>query len=92
METYIQTYIRTYGLSLVVLSAALQQKTWQYNCPLFVQVVCSQDPSWWQARLEGEDTIGLIPSLDLEERRKCFVDKDDLKKRFSCCGSGVGFW
>jgi len=53
-----------------------------------LEVVCSQDPSWWQARLEGEDTIGLIPSLDLEERRKCFVDKDDLKKRFSCCGSG----
>ena len=49
----------------------------------------SQDPSWWQARLEGEQTIGLIPSLDLEERRKCFVDKEDVRKKFSCCGSTV---
>ena len=54
--------------------------------------MCNQDPSWWQARLEGEETIGLIPSLDLEERRKCFVDKDDLKKKISCCGSGVSIY
>ena len=29
---------------------------------------------------------------DLEERRKCFVDRGDvggLRKKFACCGAGV---
>ena len=54
-----------------------------------MQVVSSQDPSWWQARMEQGDNIGLIPSLDLEERRKCFVEKNPVMNKFSCCGSGV---
>ena len=56
------------------------------------QVVNSSDPSWWQARHEEGDTIGLIPSQDLEERRKCFVEKPDMStfsKWSSCCGAGV---
>jgi len=56
-----------------------------------LQVVNSSDPSWWQARPEEGDTIGLIPSQDLEERRKCFVEKPDLSsfsKWSSCCGAG----
>jgi len=56
-----------------------------------LQVVNGGDPSWWQARHEAGDTIGLIPSQDLEERRKCFVDKQDISsisKWSSCCGSG----
>ena len=56
------------------------------------QVVNSSDPSWWQARHEEGDTIGLIPSQDLEERRKCFVEKPDMSsftKWSSCCGGGV---
>ncbi len=57
-----------------------------------IQVVNSSDPSWWQARHEEGDTIGLIPSQDLEERRKCFVEKPDMStftKWSSCCGGGV---
>ena len=57
-----------------------------------VQVVNSSDPSWWQARHQEGDTIGLVPSQDLEERRKCFVEKPDLStfsKWSSCCGAGV---
>jgi len=54
-----------------------------------LQVVNGGDPSWWQARHEAGDTIGLIPSQDLEERRKCFVDKQDMVNKWSsCCGSG----
>lgn len=50
------------------------------------------DPSWWQAHHEAGDTIGLVPSQDLEERRKCFVEKRELpnlSKWSSCCGAGV---
>jgi len=56
-----------------------------------LQVVNSTDPSWWQARHEQGDTIGLIPSQDLEERRKCFVERPDIStfsKWSSCCGTG----
>ena len=58
-----------------------------------LQVVNSTDPSWWQARHAEGDTIGLIPSQDLEERRKCFVERPDIStfsKCFYCeqsCGS-----
>lgn len=53
-----------------------------------LQVVNGGDPSWWQARHEAGDTIGLIPSQDLEERRKCFVDRQDISNKWSsCCGS-----
>jgi len=59
-----------------------------------LQVVNGCDPSWWQARHEAGDTIGLVPSQDLEERRKCFVDRGDssggLRKKFACCGAGCG--
>ena len=57
-----------------------------------LQVVNSTDPSWWQARHAEGDTIGLIPSQDLEERRKCFVERPDIStfsKWSSCCSSGV---
>ena len=57
-----------------------------------LQVVNSTDPSWWQARHELGDTIGLVPSQDLEERRKCFVERPDIStfsKWSSCCGTGV---
>jgi len=57
-----------------------------------LQVVNGCDPSWWQARHEAGDTIGLVPSQDLEERRKCFVDQGSvgggLRKKFACCGAG----
>jgi len=54
-----------------------------------LQVVNGSDPSWWQARHEAGDTIGLIPSQDLEERRKCFTDKPEISTKWSsCCGSG----
>lgn len=56
-----------------------------------LQVVNGCDPSWWQARHQAGDTIGLVPSQDLEERRKCFVDKGGgggLRKKFACCGAG----
>ena len=82
--------VRNTGMSKnVALFSKCRIENIRKNVKYVIQVVCSQDPSWWQARLLGETNIGLIPSLDLEERRQCFVDREDIKKKFSCCGSGV---
>lgn len=39
-----------------------------------LQIVDQSDPNWWQAKkVDGDGTTGLIPSQELEERRKAFV-------------------
>ncbi|XP_014238347.1 MAGUK p55 subfamily member 2 isoform X2 [Trichogramma pretiosum] len=55
-----------------------------------IQIVDQTDPNWWQARrIEGETLgpPGLIPSLELEERRKAFVPREaDFVHKIGICG------
>lgn len=50
-----------------------------------------QDPIWWQARkVEDDGRIGLIPSSDLEERRKAYVPPEaDYVHKIGICGTRV---
>jgi len=52
-------------------------------------IVNQDDPNWWQARLaECEGPSGLIPSLELEERRKSYVEKEaDYSSKIGLCGT-----
>ncbi|CAD6207349.1 GSCOCG00010183001-RA-CDS [Cotesia congregata] len=58
-----------------------------------LQIVDQADPNWWQARrVEGEGlgNPGLIPSLELEERRKAFVPPEaDFVHKIGICGTRV---
>ncbi len=57
-----------------------------------LQIVNWSDPSWWQARkVNSKERPGLVPSQDLEERRKCFVKHNGLMNSsiISCCGTTV---
>ncbi|XP_012054239.1 PREDICTED: MAGUK p55 subfamily member 6 [Atta cephalotes] len=58
-----------------------------------LQIVDQADPNWWQARrVEGENlgSPGLIPSLELEERRKAFVSPEaDFVHKISICGTRI---
>ncbi|XP_063993784.1 protein PALS2 isoform X2 [Diachasmimorpha longicaudata] len=58
-----------------------------------LQIVDQADPNWWQARrVEGEGLgpPGLIPSLELEERRKAFVlPEADFVHKISICGTRI---
>ena len=62
---------------------------------MYSKIVCVQDdPNWWQARLaECPGAAQLIPSLELEERRKAYVDKEaDYANKYvlslnQCCSS-----
>ncbi|XP_051169533.1 protein PALS2 isoform X2 [Leptopilina boulardi] len=58
-----------------------------------LQIVDQADPNWWQARrVEGEGlgSPGLIPSLELEERRKAFVPPEaDFVHKISICGTRI---
>nr|XP_033189905.1 MAGUK p55 subfamily member 2 isoform X3 [Bombus vancouverensis nearcticus] len=58
-----------------------------------LQIVDQADPNWWQARrVEGEGLgpPGLIPSLELEERRKAFVPPEaDFVHKISICGTKI---
>lgn len=49
------------------------------------------DPNWWQARKVGNNgPAGLIPSQELEERRKAFVEPDkDYVHKIGICGTRV---
>ncbi|KAJ8019747.1 MAGUK p55 subfamily member 6 [Holothuria leucospilota] len=50
-------------------------------------VVDRSDPDWWQAYIVGkEGTCGLIPSEELEERRRAFVPSDHLHTKRVACG------
>lgn len=54
-------------------------------------MVNQKDPNWWQAKLVGSNgPAGLIPSQELEERRKAFVKPDaDYVYKISICGARV---
>ncbi|XP_046815535.1 protein PALS2 isoform X3 [Vespa crabro] len=58
-----------------------------------LQIVDQADPNWWQARrVEGDglSSAGLIPSLELEERRKAFVPPEaDFVHKISICGTRI---
>ncbi|XP_071822260.1 protein PALS2-like isoform X2 [Apostichopus japonicus] len=50
-------------------------------------VVDRSDPEWWQAYVVGrEETSGLIPSEELEEKRRAFVPSDHLYTKRMACG------
>lgn len=66
--------------------------------PIKHNVICLQvsdrkDPNWWQAsHVENPDTVGLIPSPELEERRKAYVAPEaDFVHKISICGARVSF-
>ncbi|KAF4522807.1 hypothetical protein B566_EDAN017159 [Ephemera danica] len=56
-----------------------------------LQVVNQNDPNWWQAKKVGSNgPAGLIPSQELEERRKAFVDPDkDYVHKIGICGTRI---
>ncbi|KAJ8930806.1 hypothetical protein NQ314_016362 [Rhamnusium bicolor] len=56
-----------------------------------LQIVDQRDPNWWQAKKVGGDgATGLIPSLELEERRKAFVAPEaDFVHKISICGARI---
>ncbi|XP_057333228.1 MAGUK p55 subfamily member 2 isoform X1 [Microplitis mediator] len=64
-----------------------------FNRGDILQIVDQADPNWWQARrVEGEGlgAPGLIPSLELEERRKAFVPPEaDFVHKIGICGTRV---
>lgn len=56
-----------------------------------LQIVDQKDPNWWQAKKVGTNgPTGLIPSLELEERRKAFVPPEsDFVHKISICGARI---
>ncbi|XP_049802744.1 protein PALS2 isoform X2 [Schistocerca nitens] len=56
-----------------------------------LQVLNQKDPNWWQAKLVGSNgPAGLIPSQELEERRKAFVKPEaDYVHKIGICGARV---
>ncbi|CAG9768567.1 unnamed protein product [Ceutorhynchus assimilis] len=56
-----------------------------------LQIVDQRDPNWWQAKKVGADNrTGLIPSLELEERRKAYVSpENDFVHKISICGARI---
>ncbi|XP_026283013.2 protein PALS2 [Frankliniella occidentalis] len=56
-----------------------------------LQIVNQDDPNWWQAKRVGwNGPAGLIPSQELEERRKAFVAPDaDYVHKIGICGTRV---
>lgn len=58
-----------------------------------LQIVDQADPNWWQARRVEGDGLGppgLVPSLELEERRKAFVPPEaDFVHKISICGTRI---
>lgn len=56
-----------------------------------LQIVDQRDPNWWQAKkVNGDGAVGLIPSMELEERRKAFVAPEaDFVHKISICGARI---
>uniref|UniRef100_A0A1B6CDZ8 MAGUK p55 subfamily member 6 n=1 Tax=Clastoptera arizonana TaxID=38151 RepID=A0A1B6CDZ8_9HEMI len=56
-----------------------------------LQIVNQKDPNWWQAKKVGSNgPAGLIPSQELEERRKAFVKPEaDYVHKISICGTRI---
>jgi hypothetical protein len=59
--------------------------------PSLLQIVNQKDPNWWQAKKVGSNgPAGLIPSQELEERRKAFVKPEaDYVHKIGICGTRV---
>nr|CAD7413381.1 unnamed protein product [Timema poppensis] len=55
------------------------------------QIVNQKDPNWWQAKKVGlNGPVGLIPSQELEERRKAFVKPEaDYVHKIGICGTRI---
>ena len=54
------------------------------------QIINIKDPNWWQAKHAGTEGIGLIPSQELEERRKAYVAPEaDFVHKIGICGTRV---
>lgn len=64
-----------------------------YNNYFILQIINVKDPNWWQAKHIGQNEVtGLIPSQELEERRKAFVPPEaDFVHTISICGTKVCF-
>ena len=56
-----------------------------------LKVVGRSDPNWWQAQRVGVNApAGLIPSQELEERRKAYVPPEaDYVHKIGICGTLV---
>ncbi|KAH8381059.1 hypothetical protein KR200_004220 [Drosophila serrata] len=57
-----------------------------------IQIINVKDPNWWQAKniTAESDKIGLIPSQELEERRKAFVAPEaDYVHKIGICGTRI---
>ncbi|KAM7353815.1 MAGUK p55 subfamily member vari isoform 2-T2 [Cochliomyia hominivorax] len=57
-----------------------------------LQIINIKDPNWWQAKniTAQSDQIGLIPSQELEERRKAFVAPEaDYVHKIGICGTRI---
>ncbi|XP_034251713.1 MAGUK p55 subfamily member 6 isoform X2 [Thrips palmi] len=56
-----------------------------------LEIVNQNDPNWWQAiRVGWNGPAGLIPSQELEERRKAFVAPDaDYVHKIGICGTRI---
>nr|XP_045609436.1 protein PALS2-like isoform X3 [Procambarus clarkii]XP_045609437.1 protein PALS2-like isoform X3 [Procambarus clarkii] len=57
-----------------------------------LQIVDQSDPNWWQAQVVGtvNKRTGLIPSQELEERRKAFVRQEyDYVHKIGICGTRI---
>ncbi|XP_045458714.1 protein PALS2 isoform X2 [Melitaea cinxia] len=56
-----------------------------------LQVSDRRDPNWWQAsHVEKPEVVGLIPSPELEERRKAYVPPEaDFVHKISICGARI---
>nr|XP_037283142.1 MAGUK p55 subfamily member 6-like isoform X3 [Rhipicephalus microplus] len=56
-----------------------------------LQVLNQEDPNWWQARrVSASGPAGLIPSQELEERRRAFVRPEyDYATKTKMCGTKI---
>lgn len=60
-----------------------------------LQIISVKDPNWWQAKniTTNPDKTGLVPSQELEERRKAFVPPEsDYVHKIGICGTRVSFF
>lgn len=56
-----------------------------------LEILNQKDPNWWQAKIvDGDGFAGLVPSQELEERRKAFVKPEaDYVHKIGICGTRV---
>ncbi|KAI5742410.1 hypothetical protein M8J77_006990 [Diaphorina citri] len=62
-----------------------------FNHGDILQILNQKDPNWWQAQLiEPTGPMGLVPSQELEERRKAFVPPEaDYVHKIGICGTRI---